>query len=218
VDGSRRIGGAPLLAAICVIAVLAVFNCIGDPGPMEENSKIAPSYLTKAPPAPPQEKRPDIDLTQPLQTGSYAIVCSHDLLIAAIASRAIRGPLDKIYDAFYSVLNRSSKVKAAGCQEWRAGIRVHNANQMSSPFDDFIGFGVTADGISEYFTMKSQLENTRLPSPIATPPSTQRGGGRIDLETVSTGTEAHFSSAAGTSMAPSADVPEPQLAESPVRP
>jgi hypothetical protein len=210
VEGSRKIGGAPLLAAICVIAVLAVFNWTGDSGSSEESSpKIAPSYLTKAPPAPPREKRPEIDVTRPLQTGSSAIVCNQDLLIAAMASRAAEGPLDRVYDAFYSVLNRSSKVKAAGCEEWRASIRVYNAHRMSPPFGDFIGFGVTADGMSEYFTMKSHLENIRLPS-FATPPSTQGGLESVDLEKSSAGTEANFDSAAGARMAPSVDVQEHQ--------
>jgi hypothetical protein len=75
--------------------------------------------------------------------------------------------MDRVYDAFTSVFNHSRKVKEAGCEEWRGGVRIYDAQRLHPPLQDFIGFGLSANGISEYFTMKSHLVNggTAAPAP-----------------------------------------------------
>jgi hypothetical protein len=152
-----KIGGAPLLAAICVGVILFVFySGNGEPEGGTTNKTIPASTRTSSATA---EPRRQIDLHKPVMTDSYAIVCNQDLLIAAAVSRAAEGGMEKLHDAFTSIVGRSKKVREAGCEEWRAGIRLYNAHVMKAPFDEFIGFGVTPEGLADYFTMKSQLVN-----------------------------------------------------------
>jgi hypothetical protein len=155
-----KIGGAPLLAVICVGVILFVFYS-GNSGNGEPEggttSKISPASTRTSQAT--AEPRRQIDLQKPVMTDSYAIVCNQDLLIAAAVSRAAESRMEKLHDAFTSIVGRTKKVREAGCEEWRAGIRLYNAHVMKAPFDEFIGFGVTLGAMAAYFTMKSQLVN-----------------------------------------------------------
>lgn len=98
-------------------------------------------------------ERPKVDLTKAAQTVSHAIVCPRDLPFSRRAD-----VLDKVYDAFTSVWGRSEKVRSAGCEEWQEGIRVYQTERASAGAN-FVGFSTSPDGIQEYFTMSSNLEN-----------------------------------------------------------
>ena len=150
-SGSSSTGCAPVLAAaICVAVVFAVFRCSGDSPPAANDTRERKEL---------QAPKTELDLTQPIQTSPHAIVCDQDLLLAARISRAADNPINRVYDAFFSVINRTEKVREAGCEEWRGGIRVFHVHQMKSPFDSFIAFGLTPNGMAEHFTMKAHLEN-----------------------------------------------------------
>jgi hypothetical protein len=69
--------------------------------------------------------------------------------------------MQKVVEAFSSIIGRSESVRAAGCEEWKGGIRVYNARRMASPFDRFVGFRLTQEGMNDYFTMPSELSESR---------------------------------------------------------
>jgi hypothetical protein len=99
-----------------------------------------------------------VDFTAPTFTRAAAVICRVDSLLKAAASRLAEDQFRLILDAFYSGWGRSDKVRKAGCEEWRDGIRVYGAGPMAlSP--GFTSFATTPDGPSEYFTIERQLRN-----------------------------------------------------------
>jgi hypothetical protein len=71
-------------------------------------------------PEPDKPAQPPLDLSKPVYTTNYAIVCPLGLLFDV---RADHGP-EAVVDLYTSVLNLKSKEQALGCEEWRGGIRV----------------------------------------------------------------------------------------------
>src|SRR5947209_8423017 len=67
-----------------------------------------------------QHPRPPLDYSKPVFTTDNAIVCPIGILFD---QRADHGP-SAVFDMFVSIANRSSKVRALGCQEWQGGIQV----------------------------------------------------------------------------------------------
>jgi hypothetical protein len=139
---AKPVGGAPLLLVLCIGTVVTVFSCSGDHAPAEKSMSTKPS----------------VDLTKAVRTGSSAVVCSQANLLLA-AARPDRDPLDRIYGALNAILAKSEKVKAAGCQEWKAGIPLYNVKPLERLDPSFIGFGLTPDETPEYFTTRANLTN-----------------------------------------------------------
>jgi hypothetical protein len=177
-----KIGGAPLLAVVCVGVILFIFSSGNDGnGESDAAAKSRTNPASTHTSLATAEPRQQIDLQRPVMTASHAVICNQDLLVTAAVSRAAGGRLDKVHDAFTSIVNRGEKVREAGCEQWRAGVRLYNAHAMRAPFDDFIGFGVTPEGMAEYFTMKSQLMNVPSePSGSSTPTEALTGPARAD--------------------------------------
>jgi hypothetical protein len=81
----------------------------------------------------------------------------------------------RVEEAFTAILGRAAKVKAAGCEEWREGIRVYNASRMTPPFDAYVGFAVGPNEImKEYFTVEPHLRNGDVPTDAGRPPNPAR--------------------------------------------
>jgi hypothetical protein len=125
------------------------------PVPREEpkaiSQKLDPRAESKAVPQ-------KLDYSKPVYTVDYAVVCRDSVILAAaFDNRADKG-LDAINDAFTALWNKSDKVKAVGCEEWRGGIRVY-ARRMEAPFDQYIGFGFSPDADRQYVTLEPYLTN-----------------------------------------------------------
>lgn len=159
---------AVLRIFLTTFALLAIYKALlpEDVSPDEKPAMtpyIAPEDLkpqaAQEPASSPPAGGPALDLTRPLQTTAYAVICDEDVLFRALASHRAQDDFSKVYDAFESVFGRSEKVRAAGCEEWKGGIPAYHASRMPAPFSDFIEFSTSPDGDHEYFTMPSHLEN-----------------------------------------------------------
>jgi hypothetical protein len=102
-----------LLWALIILAILAAMGLFDDLfGPKR-----------------PEKPTPVLDLSRPVYTTNYAIVCPLGLLFDV---RADHGP-EAVVDLYTSVLNLKSKEQALGCEEWRGGIRVEAVDLEQRP-------------------------------------------------------------------------------------
>lgn len=163
----RPVGGALALAIICLAVVGTVGSCqnsqapeVSDTGPMAKSYELAERQKQSAAAAESAtRKRKSLEISPQMQTAASAIVCDQALIIGLLASsHKEKGRLSQLHDAFDAVFDRAEKAKDAGCEEWRAGVRVYQVGFMRSPLDDFIGFSRAETGMRDYFTMRSQLE------------------------------------------------------------
>jgi hypothetical protein len=120
--------------------------------------------------------KPELDFSRPIFTDANAVVCPEALLWDNRAEHSADAIAEK---AFASIWNHSEKVKEAGCQEWKAGIRVYVTSHRKNAF---ITFTLTPDGWPQYITLSPYLANgaegvgtkraTNPPSPEVTATST----------------------------------------------
>lgn len=81
----------------------------------------------------PPSAKPALDVFRPMVTESDAIICPLEVFqMALIDKRADHGP-EALADMYRSVLHRSEKVKAMGCEEWREGIKIYDPKKY---YDD----------------------------------------------------------------------------------
>lgn len=91
---------------------------------------------------PPETPEEIVDYSQPLYTSDYSIVCPIDILF----SKKQGIGLEAAENAALSIFDRSENIEKAGCQEWKAGIRIYikeeNKNKRWQEFSEHQeGFG-----------------------------------------------------------------------------
>ncbi len=99
------------------------------------------------------QNRNKLDLTKPVFTQDYAIICPLSLFVDR---REDHGPR-AIEDLFTSISNRDEKAKALGCEIWQDGIRLYISPRQ--PNNGIIDFGLSPIDTFSYFSMESHLRN-----------------------------------------------------------
>lgn len=107
------------VVAVFALALLAFIfwdskDSQGSKSALKPNSDKTPTTAAKP-------KRKPVDYSMPLYTTSFSIVCPIDNLFDKREGRGI----EAANKAAISIINRSEKVKEAGCEEWKAGIRIY---------------------------------------------------------------------------------------------
>jgi hypothetical protein len=95
-----------------------------------------------------------LDYSKPVYTVDHAIVCPLGTLIAAyVDARADHGP-GAIVALYMSPVDRESREKALGCEEWQGGVKV-KVEELEQRPEGFTFVRVNGS----FFTAKADLSN-----------------------------------------------------------
>jgi hypothetical protein len=149
ISRNTRIGCLPLL--VIVFIAMTIYHRLFE----ASDDVTTKSSLSSLPAQVPTPAQPKLDYRRPIVTSDYAIVCPQAVFLDRHADHGY----EAIMSAFTSVFHRSEKVRGLGCDELQEGVPVYGAHRMSKPYDDFIAFSLQKNGLTNFFTMESHLEN-----------------------------------------------------------
>jgi hypothetical protein len=117
------------------------------------------------PPEQPVEQQPKqqaagkLDYSKPIYTTRGAIICP----LGLIGDHREDHSIQNLVDAYQSIFSRSEKVKALGCQEWQAGIRVY-AQPEDKNQPDVFAFVSDTGLLPNYFSLYPDIDLTNTPN------------------------------------------------------
>lgn len=116
-----------ILASLFFVVFFTIFLGKNDDEPTNAPAASVPPPVTTPADSVAKEnpikapEKPQTDYTRALYTTSHAIVCPYGILVDKREGHGLEGA----NQAAVSVFSRSEKVKEAGCEEWKAGIRIY---------------------------------------------------------------------------------------------